>query len=126
MYVNYLNTFLLRDSFSGDRQEITTYSPIVTQPADDETTYSHGEPPKDIQTTTISSVGDQCAYVSSGLYSIGCSQKYIMCSNGAAITRSCDGNLYFNKAKRACSSKEQVLECRHNHLMIYAESSFFR
>ncbi|EFP03201.1 hypothetical protein CRE_28106 [Caenorhabditis remanei] len=94
-----------------DRQEITTYSPIVTQPADDETTYSHGEPPKDIQTTTISSVGDQCAYVSSGLYSIGCSQKYIMCSNGAAITRSCDGNLYFNKAKRACSSKEQVLEC---------------
>ncbi|KAF1770967.1 hypothetical protein GCK72_002791 [Caenorhabditis remanei] len=78
---------------------------VVTQPADDETTYSHGEPPNDIQTTTISSVGDQRAFVSSGLYSIGCSQKYIMCSNGAAITRFCDGILYFNKAKRACSSK---------------------
>ncbi|PIC53052.1 hypothetical protein B9Z55_002909 [Caenorhabditis nigoni] len=92
-------------------QAATTYSPIVIVPADDQTTGPYGSPSDDASTTTRAPVGDRCAYVSSGLYAMGCSQKYIQCSNGAAIVRQCSANLYFNQATKTCAFQDVIPEC---------------
>ncbi|UMM14287.1 hypothetical protein L5515_002150 [Caenorhabditis briggsae] len=92
-------------------QATTTYSPIVIAPAEDQTTDSYGSPSDDTPSTTRAPVGDRCAYVSSGLFAMGCSQKYIQCSNGAAIVRQCSANLYFNQATETCTFQDVIPEC---------------
>ncbi|CAP28298.2 Protein CBG08482 [Caenorhabditis briggsae] len=110
-------------------QATTTYSPIVIAPAEDQTTDSYGSPSDDTPSTTRAPVGDRCAYVSSGLFAMGCSQKYIQCSNGAAIVRQCSANLYFNQATETCTFQDVIPECEweipeHRQDYISGESGF--
>uniref|UniRef100_A0A1I7UYL0 Chitin-binding type-2 domain-containing protein n=1 Tax=Caenorhabditis tropicalis TaxID=1561998 RepID=A0A1I7UYL0_9PELO len=93
-------------------EDTTTYSPVVTLPGEDATTAPYGTPSDDTTSTTQAPVGDRCAYVSSGLFSIGCSQKYIQCSSGAAIVRQCSASLYFNQESQTCIFRDQVPECQ--------------
>ncbi|CAL2028025.1 unnamed protein product [Caenorhabditis brenneri] len=78
--------------------------------ADDVSTDSYGTPSEDA--TTKAPVGDQCSYVSSGLFAIGCSQKYIQCSHGAAMVRQCPASLYFNQESQTCTFRDKVKDCQ--------------
>ncbi|CAI2297282.1 unnamed protein product [Caenorhabditis sp. 36 PRJEB53466] len=63
-------------------------------------------------TTTRAPIGDRCSDVSSGLFAIGCSQKYIQCSNGNAVVRICPAALYFDETIASCQFRSQVAACQ--------------
>lgn len=86
--------------------------PSTTQAPNSYESYTTQYSSNDVPSTSAAPIGDRCSLDASGLFSLGCSQKYIQCSNGAAIVRRCGESLYFNEATQECTYRDEVPECK--------------